>query len=282
MKKVLIFIAILDALLWAEISGFRNVSGAEIYFLDVGQGDSSLIVFPAETSGRSGIKLLIDGGPMNGRVRKNLEGILPATDRYVDLIMISHPQLDHFGGLLEIIENYRVGAVLTSAEEGTSEAWKEFERLRKSKGIPRVKISEGDRVINGNSGFSVFSPDSFSPKDMNDSSISGILEISGVRTFFGGDIGSDKEAELARRYDLDVDILKVSHHGSKFSSASEFLREASPLVSVIEVGKNSYGHPTKEAVSRLLSVGTKIFRTDLAGFVRISIEDGKLQVYTQK
>ena len=226
--------------------------------------------------------MLIDGGPVNGRVRKNLELILPAADHRIDLVMISHPQLDHFGGLLEIMENYDVGAVLSPSIEGESEFWREFERIRKSKGVPRIFLKEGDRIIYGGSEFSVLSPSAGFVKDINDMSIAGILTAGGFKAFFGGDMGSQKETELARKYNLDVDILKVSHHGSKYSSDGGFLKEASPSVSVIEVGKNSYGHPTKEALSRLAASGSKIFRTDSAGFVKIFLERGKLLVYTQK
>lgn len=273
---VLGIIVILDVMLWVSIFSYRGKTGEEIYFLDVGQGDSSLVLFD------DGVKLLIDGGPMNGRVEKNLEAILPAADRYIDLVMISHPQLDHFGGLLGLLNNYKIGAILTPSDEGESDAWKEFERLRKEKGIPRIFLSAGDRIIHSDAKFSILSPSSGAVKDINDISLAGILEISGTKAFFGGDIGLKKEAELAGIYDLDVDILKVSHHGSKYSSDPEFLKEASPLISVIEVGKNSYGHPTKEALSRLGNVGSEIFRTDLAGFVKVFVENGKLQVYTQK
>lgn len=281
LRVIVIFFLAVDAFLWLDIFSGWSRSVASIYFLNVGQGDSSLVIFPSPVRGQPGVKLLIDGGPMNGLVKKNLGQILPASDRYIDLVMISHPQTDHFGGLLELLEDYDIGAVLTSSEDGSTEFWKEFERIRKKKGIPRILVSEGDRIVYGNSEFSVLSPTADSGDDMNEISIAGILEILGIKTFFGGDIGFKKESELARKYDLDVDILKVNHHGSKYSSGGEFLREVSPIFSVIEVGKNSYGHPTEEALGRLENYGSKIFRTDVSGFIRMVIEGGKLRVYTQ-
>src|SRR3989344_9647457 len=95
---------IVDAIIWILIFYPRQASGLELYFLEVGQGDGSLAICPG------GVKILIDGGPINGLAQKNLENILSINDRYIDLIAVSHPQLDHFGGLIEIIKNYRVGA----------------------------------------------------------------------------------------------------------------------------------------------------------------------------
>ncbi len=277
MKTILVIILISDIFVWASIFHSFKENNAEIYFLDVGQGDSSLIIFPG------GVKLLIDGGPINGKVGKNLEAILPLADRYIDMIMVSHAQLDHFGGLLDVMKNYHVGAVLMSEYGSESVNWQEFERIRIEQNIPKVIVARGDRILYGGSKLNIIWPGQvFKVKDLNDTAIGVIAEISGMRAFFGGDMGSKKEAELARMYDVDVDILKVSHHGSKYSSDAGFLKEASPLISVIEVGKNSYGHPTKEALGRLANAGSQIFRTDLAGFVKVFVENGKLQVYTQK
>ena len=276
-KIIVAIVIILDILVWSTIFNFWKSGNAEIYFLDVGQGDGTLVIF------KNNVKLLIDGGPMNGRVGKNLEEILPLADRYIDLIMVSHAQLDHFGGLIDVMKNFRVGAVLMSEYGSENATWKEFERVRVERKIPKVVIAQGDRILYGDSKLDILWPkQGVYFKDLNEVAIGVFAEIGGMRAFFGGDMGIKEEAELARKYDLDVDILKVSHHGSKFSSDAGFLKEASPLVSVIEVGKNSYGHPTKEALSRLAAAGSQIFRTDLDGFVKVALENGKLRVYIQK
>ncbi len=276
-KTILAVVVMSDILVWSAIFYSRQTAGSEIYFLDVGQGDSSLVIL------ENGVKLLIDGGPMNGRVGKNLEAILPLADRYIDLIMVSHAQLDHFGGLIDVMKNFRVGAVLMSEYGSENSTWKEFERVRIEQKIPKVIIAQGDRILYGDSRLAILWPEhGVRFKDLNEVAIGVIAETGGMRAFFGGDIGVKEEAELARKYDLDVDILKVSHHGSKFSSDAGFLKEASPAVSIIEVGKNSYGHPTNQALSRLADAGSQIFRTDLAGFVKVFVENGKLRVYTSK
>ena len=266
-----------DIFLWQIILFPANASDLELYFLDIGQGDSSLAILPG------GIKVLIDGGPMNGRAQQELEKILPLQDRYIDLIMVSHPQLDHFGGLLNIMRNYRVGAVLMSEFGSENQSWKEFEKLRIENKIPKVVIAQGDRIVYGDSQFIILWPGRTGQiKDLNEVAIGTILESNGMRAFFGGDMGMRQEEDIARLYDVNVDILKVSHHGSKFSSNSEFLKEASPLFSIIEVGKNSYGHPTKEALARLANVNSQIYRTDLNGLVKLVVDDGKLKIYTSK
>jgi competence protein ComEC len=303
MKKnfqvVLGCIVALDVLVWFLILYPTKAQNPELYFLPVGQGDSSLVNF-------GDVQLLIDGGPVNGKARENLEKILPPNDRYLDLVMISHPQLDHYGGLIEVLKNYEIGAVLIDGQTAENASWRELEKIIQEKKIPKISLYSGDKIKYGDSVFEILNPKRGEwAKDINDLSLvvlgeiySNVLKNIGidsrinlkvgqekaeaVRVLFTGDIGAEKEKELARLYDLDADILKVSHHGSKYSSDATFLKEVSPAVSIIEVGKNRYGHPTKEALSRLASVGSQVYRTDENGIVRIVIERNRIKVYNQK
>jgi len=281
LKIILGLLITLDILLWGLILFPAEANNLEIYFLDVGQGDSSLVNLPG------GIQVLIDGGPINGRVQENLEKILAFNDRYIDLVMISHPQLDHFGGLIEVLKNYEVGAVVPSGAISQSAAWQELEKVIKEKGINLITLAAGDKIKYQDSQFSILSPNKSEwQKDINDLSLVALFEHSHVpknirmRVLFTGDIGSSKEKQLVNLYDLDIDVLKVSHHGSKYSSDLGFLKEASPLVSVIEVGKNSYGHPTKAVLNKLASIGSQIYRTDKNGMVKVAFNKGRLRVYT--
>ena len=208
---------------------------------------------------------------------------MPIKDRYIDLVMISHPQLDHFGGLIEILKNYKVGAVLTSNQTSEQAAWQELENVIKESGVRRIILAAGDKIKYQDSQMDILSPkDSDWAKDINDLSLATILTSGNFKAFFGGDISSEKEKQLADLYDLDVDVLKVSHHGSKFSSGSAFLKEASPAVAVVETGKNSYGHPTKEALQRLADFNSQIYRTDKNGLIKLVVEDSRLKMYTAK
>ncbi len=276
-KMIIGVLVAIDLIIWIAILFPAEINSLHLYFLDVGQGDSSLVALPG------GPKILIDGGKPNGKLQENLESILSPGDRYIDLVMISHPQLDHFGGLLDILRNYKIGAILTSRHGSEQAAWQELERIIAERNIPRIVLRAGDAITYQGSHFDILSPkDSDWARDINDLSLVGVLASGGVRTFFGGDISAEKERQLAESYNVDVDILKVSHHGSKYSSDSEFLREASPYVSAIGVGKNSYGHPTNQALHRLANIGSQVFRTDERGMIKLLIDGGKVKIYTSR
>jgi len=276
----------LDLAVWILIfAGNRQFKNPEIDFLDIGQGDASLIILPSPGGGLAGgVKMLIDGGPPDGKLQANLERILPINDRYIDLVSISHPQLDHFGGFIDLFKNYKIGAVLTSNQSSESAAWQELERVIKERKIPRIILSAGDKIKYQDSYFDILSPRINDwAKDINDFSIVDLLHAGGITAFFGADISGEKEKQLADLYDVNADVLKVSHHGSRFSSDADFLKEASPAISVISVGAhNTYGHPTKEALGRLASVGTRIYRTDQNGLVKLIIDKDKLRIYTDR
>jgi len=249
-------------------------SNLDIYFLDVGQGDSQLIVLP------DNIKILIDGGPSK-EVLFELAEVLPKTDRYIDLVVMTHPQLDHFGGLYDVIERYKIGAFIAPNKEGESEAWIDFLSLLAKKEVPVILVDEGDLISYKESSLAVLSPNEefLNTDELNDSSVVVGLNSEGVKTLFTGDIGFNVENYLVDRYDIDTDILKVGHHGSKFSTGLNFLAEATPEVSVIGVGKNRFGHPTGAALSRLKSIGSSIYRTDQSGTVHIKATDGIIGVF---
>ena len=276
-KKTLWSLIVLDLIVWGLILFSAEAKNLEMYFLDVGQGDSTLIRFSG------GAKLLIDAGPPNGRLQKNLETVLPIQDRYIDLVLITHPQLDHFGGFIDLFKRYKIGAVLMSKHRGDKVSWKELEKVMRAEDLKIIEIAAGDQIHYGDSELAVLSPrNSDSAKDDNDLCVATLLKSEGIKAFFGCDISAKKERELAKVYNLDVDVLKVSHHGSKFSSDPAFLKETSPLVSVFEVGKNSYGHPAKDTLARVANFSSQFYRTDQDGLVKVVVDSGKLEVYSRK
>jgi len=267
-------VILLDIIVWVSILLPPQLNN-EIYFLDIGQGDSSLVLI-------DGVKILIDGGPMGGGLQDNLDRVL-GDDRYIDLIAISHPQLDHFGGLIGVVKNYKVGAVITSDADSNNSAWQEFKYILKEKEIPKIILSQGDTISYLENKFIILSPEKGSwVKDINDKSLVMLLESEGIKSLFTGDIARETEKRLISLYDLNIDILKVAHHGSKYSSDNSFINEATPAISVIEVGKNSYGHPTNRVLNGLANIGSKIYRTDKDGLIKLIIDDSKIRVYIQK
>ncbi|MDD5547389.1 MAG: MBL fold metallo-hydrolase [Candidatus Pacebacteria bacterium] len=279
-KIILGFIVAIDLAIWYLILTPSTAGGSVLYFLNVGQGDSTLAILPGGLPGQ-GVKALIDGGPANGLAKKNLEEILPINDRYIDLVLISHPQTDHMGGLPDIFKNYKIGAVITNGEISENSVWQEMQKIIKENNIPQIVLAAEDKIKFNNAKIDILSPNG-GAASVNDSGLVELLDINGAKALFTADVSAETEKYLADKYDLNVDILKVSHHGSKFSSAASFLSKITPAISIIEVGKNSYGHPTGDVLSRLADIDSQIFRTDQDGIIKIDFKNEKLTISTLK
>lgn len=261
---------------WGDILINLSNKDLSIYFLDVGQGDASLVKLPGD------VDILIDGGPGKD-VLSALKKAMPISDRYIDIVLLSHADLDHFGGLIEVIRRYKVGIFIYNGHPGNVSAWNEFANTVKKKGIPIAILDEGDSIIYENNIIEILAPSTAFSTDksrLNDASLVAKLISKDIKALFTGDIGFDVEDYLVLNHDMDIDILKVAHHGSKYSSSNSFLEEASPIVSFVSSGKNSYGHPTKAVLSRLSFLGSEVYRTDKHGSMRVNISNGILSVYS--
>ncbi len=275
---ILILLIIFDLIIWNEVVFGGPAKEPEIYFLNVGQGDSELVVLP------DNVKILIDGGP-NNKVINELNKITSPFNRYVDLIILSHPQLDHFGGFFDVVKNYKIGAFIYTGKDNETKSFKELKILIKEKNIKTIVLKEEDKINYRKNNFQILPPSKefLENKEINDSAlVIKFLSQNGLKALFTGDIDKKVENYLVEKYDFKIDVLKVSHHGSKYSSTEEFLKEAKPKISVIEVGKNSYGHPTQEILDRLSAVNSKIFRTDRDGTIKISANNQKINISSLK
>lgn len=277
---VIIGAGALDILVWHTIL-FQLISPAKgIYFLDVGQGDAILVVSPEN------IKILTDAG-FNSRVRQNLEKILSPASRYLDLAVISHPQLDHFGGFRELLRSYEFGAFLWNGREAEGEAaaeWQELKTEIQKRGIPLIAVGGGDKIKIGEWQGKIISPDAELVRsgELNDTALVEFWQTPTFNFLLTGDIGAEVEKYLLPKQRQKVDILKVAHHGSKYSSTAEFLNLIQPRLAVISVGRsNRYGHPAPETLKRLRERGATIFRTDENGTVSIIAENNKLRVFLE-
>ena len=245
-----------------------------LYFLKAGEGDSELAVLPG------GVKVLIDGGPGSETV-SSLDKVMPPTNRYIDMVILSHPQLDHFGGLIQIFQRYKVGVFVWNGESANDDTWKNLVGLIKNNGIAAVVVSKGDKISYMDSSFEILAPSvGLVSSDPNDDSVIARLSSGCISTLFTGDATPKLEQYLVSGGDVKSDILKVSHHGSKTSSVSSFLSAVLPKIAVVEVGKNTYGHPTPDAMQRLANIGASLYRTDDNGTVHIRALDGILTVAT--
>ena len=249
-------------------------SETALYFLDIGQGDSQLIQL-------DDIQILIDGGP-DASVLKNLEKIMAPTDRYIDLVILSHPQLDHFGGLIDILERYEIGKFVHNGREGTTKAYRELaEKLNEKNSLI---LKEGDSIKYKDYVIKILSPSSenLKSKELNDTTIVTLLEGPDWEVLYTGDIGFNIEDQIRKKYNIQSDVLKVGHHGSRFSSGEKFLKEVKAKIAIIEVGKNSYGHPNPAALQRLEKAGAQVYTTLRDGIIKIIPQNNQLKIFKEK
>ncbi len=237
----------------------------ELYFLSVGQGDSQLIQLPSD------IQIVIDGGPDGKKLLENLEAVMPANDRYIDLLIMTHPQLDHFGGFIELLKKYEVGAFVGTMRKGEIAAYDELRLQIEKRGVPYIQLMAGDSIAVGEARLRILSPNKSDilSSELNDTCIVALLDTPTLKALYLGDVDAHTEEDIVRRYGFTVDVLKVAHHGSRFSSSEYFLNKIKPKLAVIGVGKNTYGHPTKAALDRLEKSGAKVLRTDEQGIIKI-------------
>ena len=238
-------------------------------FLDVGQGDSALITTPG------GNIIVIDGGP-DWSTLEGLGVFLPFLNRHIDLLLLSHPNLDHLLSFPEILKRYSVGAIAFTGIENSLPRYNEILALAKEKNIPLLLVSAGQSIDLGDGAHLEILwppkniPEKF-PKSDNDTSMVAMLKYGSHRALFTGDEERPVEETLVRAHaDLKADILKVPHHGSRTSSSTGFLLAVHPSLAIISVGaNNSYGHPRQEVIDRLKRLGAEVKRTDESGTVEV-------------
>ena len=260
----------------------------KIYFVDVGQGDSTLI----QTI--EGKNILIDGGGSEfGSFDVGESILLPyLLDRRIttiDYLMISHFDSDHIGGVFAILENLKVKNIIISKQGETSENLKKFYEITNNKGIRTIIVKKGDIVeIDKYSHFEILFPKDNLIEDniLNNNSIVARFNSLNFSILFTGDIEEIAEKRLCELYSgtdkLEAFVLKVAHHGSKTSSTEEFLELVKPKIALIGVGKNNnFGHPNIDVIERLENMGSKIYRTDNCGEIIIRINREKLQIHTK-
>ena len=256
----------------------ENNGKLSVYFLDVGQGDSSLIIFGDKT-------ILIDAGEidMGDRVVNDLKEL--GVTR-IDLLVATHPHSDHIGGMQKVLDNFTVGQVLDSGMPHTSAIYERLLEKIDKKNIPYKLAVQGDTIdLDPALRIVVLSPPALRfGDDLNTNSI--MLRISyGTTNFlFTGDAGSEAETALSKSgYALDAQILKVGHHGSMYSSSPAFIARVHPETAIISLGRdNPYGHPHKQAVDTLMDAGATIYRTDRDGTILVRSDGISYAVKTGK
>ena len=247
-----------------------------IYFIDVGQGDSCLVITPNNK------KILIDGG--EGEPEVLLSYLLDRRIKTIDYILISHFDSDHCNGLIEVIKNLNVKNILISKQAYFCDEYKNIANIINSKKIKVTFVKQGDSLnIDKNVKLNIFYP----PKeleydDLNNNSIVAKITNNSFSVLFTGDI-EKSEQDLLEKYkkgELESDILKIAHHGSKTSSSENFLEAVKPKIALIGVGENNiFGHPNNGVLERLENINCKTYRTDKMGEIEIRVnKKGKILI----
>ncbi|HSE04105.1 MAG TPA: DNA internalization-related competence protein ComEC/Rec2 [Methylomirabilota bacterium] len=248
-----------------------------VTFLDVGQGDATLIEFP------EGPRLLVDGGPAGPRRFDVGERVLapflwnrPLAG--LDAVALSHWDVDHAGGLAAVLTRFHVGEFWESGHPpaGAPDTVRALARSR----APRRALTAGHRLWLGRALVTVLGPAPGPPQAPNDQSLVLRLDWRGVSLLLAGDLGPRGEALLLERAGpLRALVLKVAHHGSRFSSTTGFLEQVRPHVAVISAGaRNPFRHPSAEALERLEAAGARVYRTDRDGAVILETDGRVLRV----
>lgn len=252
----------------AEIEKARSEEEAArtplcVHFIDVGQGDSVLIRCP------DGSTVLIDGGPISCYPFL-IPYLRKAGVERINLLIATHPDGDHIGGLIKVLKEFPVDTVVDPGKPHTTVTYQRFlEAVRASPKTAYRMGKAGDRYAFGEAEIRLFHPGASLPANNNNASVVARLSCRGVAMLFTGDAETPAEQEMLKRGGLGrVAVLKVAHHGSASSSSARFLSALSPRLAVISVGAgNSYGHPRPDTLKRLKAAGAEILRTDELGTI---------------
>jgi competence protein ComEC len=254
--------------------------------LDIGQGDAILVEAP------TGATMLVDGGPDPELTLRRIGANLPFFARRIDLLVLTHPHQDHVAGLVDVLDRFRIGAIL---QAGIGYENPSFERLLADAdrtATPIVIARAGQHIaLDATTDVTVLYPSAAEAAaplpdgDINNGSVVLLLTHGGFAALLTGDAEAPVEAELLARGAIpEVDVLKVGHHGSTSSTTPGLLDAAQPTVALISDGTgNEYGHPAPETLAVLAArPGTAVFRTDLDGDIEVETDGITYRVHTRR
>ena len=282
MKRILV--QVLTALMILSMSlistntyVFANMSQNELFvhFIDVGQGDSILIVTPDQET------ILIDGGETAGG-RIVADYLRSLNIDAIDFMIATHPHADHINGLTVVLNQFEVRNIYAPRVSHTTVAYRNFLTAIQNQGLTIKNVTYGV-TLPIESIFATFvGPVREYGTNLNN--WSAVLHIThGENTFiFTGDVERTSELDMINVHGntMQADVLKVSHHGSNTSTTQEFLDVVRPSIAVIQVGRNSFGHPTPQVLDRLEQIGAAVYRTDFHGTIVIISDGYQLEIRT--
>jgi competence protein ComEC len=268
------------------VAAARPDGRLHVAVLDVGQGDAILVLGP------SGGRILVDAGPDPDRLLTLLDARVPAWDRRIDLLVLTHPHEDHVAGAALLVRRYRVAKVAEPGMRGSGPGWSALVTALAAAGRSTERLAAGDRIDIDGATIAVLWPRRGTVPEAPAATGAGVNDVSIVldvrfgnrRVLLMGDAEQEVDESLLAAGAISaagprVDVLKVAHHGSGTASTAALLAAMRPSVAVISVGAdNDYGHPARSTLERLTSAGARVFRTDQAGTVDVSTDGTDLLV----
>ncbi|NVF10567.1 MBL fold metallo-hydrolase [Anaerococcus sp. AGMB00486] len=273
---IVVLLIVLSIVSYYTYTNKKIDTNLEIDYIDVGQGNAVLVKENKKV-------LLIDGGGRSSS-RKYYSYIDNKNIDTIDYLLVSHYDEDHIAGLISILDNKRVINVICPNYKKNSKIYKSFMKSLKNSSAHIIHPQVGDEFILGKAKFKILWPKSFEDSLDNENSI--VLRLShGNNSFlFPQDVDTKIEDQLIYSgYNLKSDVLMLGHHGSKFSTSKEFIKEVRPKLAILSVGKNNrYNHPAKRVIDLLINENIKLLRTDIDGNISLESNGNEIKVYTDK
>ncbi len=276
-KVLSVFLSLMLVLSFTSFASFGEtnpVADMEVSIIDVGQGDSILIQSEGET-------MLVDAGSSDGGTP--IPYLASQDFGQIEYLVATHPDSDHINKIEAVLDKYQVENIYYTYGSSTSDTYSTFISAMKREGCSYSHPTSGQTWTLGDAIVEVIT-DGQEGKTVNDQSIVLKVTCGGKSVLLMGDASTTIESELVEENaDINSDVLKVGHHGSKYSSSSEFLTEVTPAYGAISCGAgNSYGHPDSETLTRLSNAGCTVSRTDLSGTIEYDFTAGKVVCTTEK
>ncbi|HLS09054.1 ComEC/Rec2 family competence protein [Lentibacillus sp.] len=254
----------------------REKSAMDVHFIDVGQGDSILVQTPSQKN------ILIDGGPPAAG-KKVVAFLEEHNVDKIDLMIATHPDIDHIGGLIDVMKSIEVDRIVDTGKIHSTRTYARYVSQILKRQIP-IEIAERNdllkidpllkmRILNTHTG----------SKTNNESSIVLNITFKNMDFLLMSDVEKEQEKRLIKQHNLDAEILKVAHHGSHTSTSLKFLREVSPNVAILTYGKkNEFGHPVDRVIENLHEVNTAIYPTSVFGDITIRTDGKGFVIFNEK
>ncbi|SCN22307.1 ComEC family competence protein [Clostridium sp. N3C] len=245
-------------------NSFKDEKVLKIHFIDVGQGDATLIEL-------HGYNILIDAGP-NSSARNLISYLKEINIKSIDYIIATHPDEDHIGGMDEVLRNFKVKILYAPKVIKNTEAFNSMIKELKNKNL-KINVPYKDMKLDlgEESNLTFLTPIEYGGDNDNNLSLVAKINFKEISAIFMADCETEVERQLLKdSHTLEANIIKLGHHGSKSSTSTAFLKKVDPDYAIISCGKNNkYGHPHKETIDKLDNLNIKYFRTDIDGNITI-------------